>query len=228
MQDVEDLLRTLPRSVTPGPAGPETAAADVARGHRALARRRRGRLAGLAGGVAVVAGVAVAFTVPTQPGGSPRPAAASAGVTGTAHGLTLVAYTGAQPEGFKVSTVPSGWHVVASNDSSFVVAPPGAATDPGTDGGISFIGRIAVMLQGDSTLDPSAKVTAVTVNGQPGKLTLSKDSNPQLSFWQLFYPDAQGHRVQVQVPESLGLSKAQIVSFAAGITVTAAAQPGLG
>jgi hypothetical protein len=225
MQDVEDMLRTLPRSVTPGPAGPETAAADVARGHRALVRRRRTRLAGLAGGVAVVAGVAVAFTVPTQPGSSPRPAAAS---TGTQSKITLVAYTGAQPEGFKVSTVPSGWHVVASNAGSFVVAPPGASTDPGTDGGISFIGRIAVMLQGDSTLDPAAKVTTVTVNGHQGQLTLSPDRNPELSFVQLFYPDAQGHKVQVQVPQSLGLSNAQIVSFAAGITVTSAAQAGQG
>lgn len=227
MQDVVDMLRTLPRSVTPAPAGPDTAAADVARGHRALGRRRRRRMAALAGGAAVVAGVAVAVTLPGQPGSGPRPAAASAGAHAS---IRLVAYTGAQPQGFTVSTVPAGWHVVSSNAYSFVVAPPGASTAPGggDDQGISFVGRIAVMLQGDSTLATDAKVTAVTVNGQPGKLTLSDDSNPQLRFWQLYYPDAQGHKVLVQVPASLGLSNAQVVSFADGITVTSAAKAGLG
>jgi hypothetical protein len=228
MPEVVEMLRALPRSVTPAPAGADDIAADLARGHRALARRRRQRLAGLAGGVAVVAGVAVAFTLPGQPGRSAAPATASA-AAGAHPAIQLVAYSGAQPAGFTVGTVPAGWQVVSSDAYSFVVAPPATSAAPSADGqGVSFIGRIAVMLQGDTTLAPDATVTAVTVNGQPGKLTVNADSDPRLSSVELFYPDAHGHQVQVQVPASLGLSNAQIVRFAAGITVNSAAKAGLG
>ena len=55
MPDIADMLQALPNAVTPGPAGPDLAAADVARGHRALRQRRRRRLAGVAGTVAVAA-----------------------------------------------------------------------------------------------------------------------------------------------------------------------------
>lgn len=58
MPDIVDMLQALPYAVTPGPAGPELAAADVERGHRAL-RRRRLRLAGAAGTVAAGATAAV-------------------------------------------------------------------------------------------------------------------------------------------------------------------------
>ena len=76
MPDMVDMLQALPHAVTPGPAGPDLAAADVARGHRALRQRRRRRLAGVAGTVAVgaaavvfVAMVAtVLFTIPLYPG----------------------------------------------------------------------------------------------------------------------------------------------------------------
>jgi hypothetical protein len=111
------------------------------------------------------------------------------------------------------------------------VAPPGTSTAPAGGGGqgvVSFVGRIAVMLQGDSTLAPGAKVTALTINGQPGKLALSDAADGNMRSEMLFYPDAKGHQVQVQVPVSLGLSNAQIVSFADGITVTSAAKAGLG
>ncbi len=228
MQEIVEMLQTLPRSVTPAPAGPDEADADLARGHRALSRRRRQRLAGLAGGMAVVAGLAVAVTLPGQPGHGPAPATTSSAAA--AHpAIRLVAYSGAQPAGFTVGTVPAGWHVVSSDAYSFVVAPPGASTAPSADGqGVSFIGRIAVMLQGDSTLSPDDKVTAVAVNGQPGKLSFSDDKNPELRFYELFYPDAQGNQVLVQVPASLGLSSTQIVRFAEGITVTSAAKAGLG
>ncbi len=71
MPDIVDMLQALPHAVTPGPAGPELAAADVARGRRALGRRRRRRLAGVAGTVAVV-GVAAIVPAATS---APQPAA---------------------------------------------------------------------------------------------------------------------------------------------------------
>jgi hypothetical protein len=83
MPDIVDLLQALPPAVTPGPAGPDLAAADVARGHRALRQRRRRRLAGVTGTVAVAAVAAVLATTsmpqPAAPAGSAsRAPAASA------------------------------------------------------------------------------------------------------------------------------------------------------
>ena len=74
MPDIVDMLQALPHAVTPGPAGPDLAAADVARGHRALRQRRRRRLAGVAGTVAV--GAAAVVLVATS---APRSAAPAAG-----------------------------------------------------------------------------------------------------------------------------------------------------
>ena len=77
MPDVTDRLRELPPAITPGPAGPDIVAADVARGHRALGQRRRRRLAGAAG--AAAAGVtAVALAVTSAPGpAAPTPPGAN-------------------------------------------------------------------------------------------------------------------------------------------------------
>ena len=66
MQDIVDILQALPRDVTPGPAGPDLAAADVERGHRALRQRRRRRLAGVAG-TAAVGAAAVVFVATSAP-----------------------------------------------------------------------------------------------------------------------------------------------------------------
>jgi len=41
MPDIVDMLQALPHAVTPGPPWPDLAAADVARGHRALGQRRQ-------------------------------------------------------------------------------------------------------------------------------------------------------------------------------------------
>jgi hypothetical protein len=75
------MLQALPHAVTPGPAGPDLAAADVARGHRALGQRRRRRLAGVAGTVAVGAVAVVLAATPAlrtaAPAGTASPAPAA-------------------------------------------------------------------------------------------------------------------------------------------------------
>jgi hypothetical protein len=70
MPDIVDMLQALPHAITLGPADPDLAAADVARGHRALGQRRRRRLAGVTGTVAVGA-VAAVLAITSLP----RPAA---------------------------------------------------------------------------------------------------------------------------------------------------------
>jgi hypothetical protein len=225
MRDVQDMLATLPHAVTPGPAGADVVAADVARGHQAMKRKRRRRFAGLGAATAAVAAVAVAVIPPAHLG-RPAPGVSAGGSSVTAHTtkVRLVAYTGAQPAGFTVSTVPAGWQVIASDDYSFVVAPPGAPVSQPD----SFVGRIVVMLQGMSEFSSDSHVTQVTVNGREGQLGLTADGNTATGSKWLIFPDAAGHKVLVQVPTSLGLTDAQIVSFAQGITVTRMAKAGVG
>lgn len=218
MPDVLDVLRTLPHAVTPGPAGADVSAADVARGHRALIRQRRRRIACSSAVVAVAAAVAAGASQPPL-GLTPR-AANGSSVTAQAPRVRLVAYTGTQPVGFKVSTVPAGWQVVSSSIGAFVVAPPGASLPPDPPGVQIFLpGRMAVMLQGSSQLPADAPTTKVTINGREGLLALLP-SGRYGRIMTLLFPDAAGHKIWVQVPMSVGLTSDQIVRFAQGITVT--------
>jgi hypothetical protein len=82
MPDIVDMLQALPHDVTPGPAGPDLAAADVARGHRALVRRRRRRLTGVAGTVAAGAAAVVLVVTSTSAPGHDATASAQTGVSG--------------------------------------------------------------------------------------------------------------------------------------------------
>jgi hypothetical protein len=239
MPDVQDMLRTLPHAVTPGPAGADVAAADVARGHRALSRQRGRRLAGLGGAVAVVAAVAVTVSSqPAQLGRSAPSAAGSSTATSQTPNVQLAAYTGPQPAGFRVSTVPAGWRITSSDDYSFVVAPPGVTTASSaavpargghkvSDAG-SYVGKLVVMLQGLSELPSGSQVTKVTIHGEAGQLGFAEGGTGKSRYEWLIFPDASGHKILVQFPASLGLTRAQIVRFAEGITVTRAAKTAAG
>ncbi|MEV5721415.1 hypothetical protein AB0L41_46800 [Amycolatopsis mediterranei] len=212
MQDLTDVLSTLRHTGSPDPAGADTVAADVARGHAALIRRRRRRIVG-SGVVAVAAAAAVAVgTVGLGHGGQTVEAGQGTAKQQTAS-VQLAAYTGAQPAGFTVATIPAGWHVASSTSYAFVVTPPGADYRNYTSG-------IAVMLQGQSRLPSDSPVTNVTINGKAGVQGLTRGKKAQ---W-LIFSDAAGHQVLVQVPSHLGLSNDQIVRFAQGITVTGQAQ----
>jgi hypothetical protein len=100
--------------------------------------------------------------------------------------VRLVAYTGAQPIGFIVSTVPAGWQVASSDRAAFV-------------------------LQAGSRRPADSPVTKVTVNGRPGVLGFPYGGG----LW-LIFPDAKGHKILIQIPESLHLTTDQIVRFAQG------------
>src|SRR5689334_22712783 len=105
MPDVIDVLRNLPRVVPPVPVSPEIVAADVTRGRHAVTRRRRLRL-GLCG-----AAVAVAVAVAVGAGQAGR----LPGGTSSSTRVQLVSYTGEQPRGFKINTVPDGWQVISDD-----------------------------------------------------------------------------------------------------------------
>jgi hypothetical protein len=237
MKDMTDVLGAL-RDTGTAPADAETVAADVARGQRALVRRRHRRITGIAA-VAVVAAVAAGTaataarsgqssavasgtaTASARPGQLSGPGVAAAGQTTQ---VQLAAYHGPQPAGFTVATVPAGWKVVSSTTSVFVAVPPGAHTPKPVPGVIDLRGGISVMLQGASRLPADSAVTKVTVNGKAGSLGSTEDKQ---ATW-LIFPDGAGHSVLVQVPVELGLTDSQIVRFAEGVTVTQEAQASVG
>ncbi|MEU0600085.1 hypothetical protein ABZ484_17860 [Streptomyces sp. NPDC006393] len=227
MQDMIDALGALRGTGAQLPASEDAVAADLARGQRALIRRRR-RIVG-AGVAALGAATAVAVAVVGPVGESSSSVAtkrvaqpsASSGHSGTSIALELAAYKGAQPAGFKVDTVPAGWSVSSSNEYGFVAVPPGTGSHhSGTD----FMDGIAVFLQGDSVLPDDSPVTKVTINGKVGQLGFSGGRDAK---W-LIFPDAAGDKVLVQVPTKLGLTDEQIVRFAQGITVTGHARAARG
>lgn len=229
MPDVEDVLRSMSHTVETGPAGPEIVAGDVARGHHAASRRRRQRFAGAAAFVAVAAAVVGVgqFGAPTADSTTDSGTVAAPETATRAPRLALVAYTGDQPAGFKVSTVPDGWRVVSSDRSAFVVRPPGVDVSPTAAGQpVSVKEDIAVSLQALSSFPKESPVRKVDINGKAGQLGHPLATPGKLSDtrW-LFFPGNTGSNVQVQVPASVGLSDDQVVDFARGISVTDEATP---
>jgi hypothetical protein len=223
MRDLMDILRNLPQAVSPEPADPEVVAADVVRGRRAV-RRRRLTLSGAA--IAVVAAVVVGAAQLGQQPGDQVTAAGGDKTTGQSTRLKLVAYTGEQPRGFRVSTVPDGWQVASDDASSFVVAPPGQDISPPKPGHpFSTAGRIAVSLQGLTKFTKNQQVQKVDVNGEVGLIGFAQGPGGTTSDvkW-LMFPDAAGRRVLVQLPGSVDLTDDQLVDFARGISVTDQAQ----
>ena len=223
MQDMIETLGSLREKDLAGPASAETVAADVARARRARSRRRLWRVAG----TGVVAAVATVVATGGTTAGAQHNEAASAPSAPAAQQrsatavlpVQLTAYTGVQPDGFTVATVPSGWTVRSSDAFAFVVQPPGDTSHMEGD----FENAITVMLQGDSS-GPTLGVTPVTVNGRPGTLGASEGGLATL----LLFPDGKGHQVLVQVFTKYHLSNAQIIQFADGVGVTDAVQTAKG
>lgn len=226
MHDVIEALGALRGTGEQTPPTPDTVASDLDRGRRALTGRRR-RRAARAGFATAVVVTAVTVAVVSRPGGGAGAAtrqAAHAPVSAAApHALQLVAYTGVQPSGFRVDTVPAGWTVSSSDASSFVAVPPGAHVHQ-SPGDVDLAAGIAVSLQGDEQFAPGTTVTTVAVNGRPGRLALTSDRTAK---W-LIFPDAKGHKVLVQALVTLGVSDEQLVRFAEGVTVTGEAQVAVG
>jgi hypothetical protein len=77
-------------------------------------------------------------------------------------------------------------------------------------------------------LPSDAQTTQATVNGKVGQLGLAEGGTAATRDEWLILPDAAGHKILVQVPASLGLTQAQLVRLAQGITVASAAKTAAG
>jgi hypothetical protein len=210
MTDLNSLLNT----ATGGhrPATTTDIDADVARGRRALRNRRVSVLGRGAFALTLVAGVVVA-----QNGGAFDGSPAKDPVI-TAPSMAFVAYTGTQPAGFSVTTVPAGWRIQGVNEYSLVIVPPGN-DKPATDVQLSsFQGKLLVSLESlDATEAPTG--TPVSVGGQDGFVSRRGDGYGQLRF-----TDSSDHRMYVQWPVDAGWTDREVADFAAGIKVLSAAK----
>ena len=234
MTDMKDLLNVALSDI-PRTAEPASSAEDLTRGRRLL-RRRRQRMAGLAGvTAAVLCGILVPLSLNgSSPAASHPVAAASSPVsshpkaTGApthttapqtqAHAIKLVAWKGTQPPGYEVAWMPKGWVVQGSNPYRLTIAPPGDK-DKSPD---SFLGKLVVMLQSADATAPPANWADHPVNGREGKFDVQGDTQI------LTFKVAGGQWVVVQAPVILGWNSAELAKFAGGVQVLAAAQAGRG
>ena len=201
--------------------------ADLARGQKALRRRRLFQAGGSTAFAAAAVAAAVAFTTtggPTAPAGT-APLAQSTSASSTAPApapaaLKLVAYTGEQPEGYTLDTVPDGWEIQGIDQYVLTLAPKNAKDKDRN----SFEGKVVVMLQSvDDTSTPKGE--KVDVAGRPG--VLGKAEN-QTTGWWLFVEQPSGPWMQVQVWDGLGWSGPDVIEFAKGVHVNENAKPGVG
>ena len=227
MPDLESRLRSL--RFESAPVTDIEVAGDLRRARRAVTHRRAIRVTTGAASVAaigLVAGVIVAnqpdhaardVSQPTQHSRPSTGTQASSGPrAGKAVPIRLVDYTGAQQPGFTVTKVPEGFVLQGATSYSLDVAR--ADDHSSVD---VFSDKVVVMLQSqsasfDRTGDPvQVHGTTGYVRDEPGVAT------------SLEYMDGD-HDVVVQAWDSLGLSRDQLVEFANGVTVTSAAQAGVG
>ena len=217
MTDITDGLAELGKRLPQAPSD-DTVAADLARGRAAL-RRSRLRLGGALSVAALVIGGAAGYlSVAGQSAGQSAArqhhgASASAPVK-----IRLTDYSGQQPHGFNVASVPQGFHLQlqASNAGLFILAPPGADKNP-----YSFTGKLVVTAEAGSELGhwQSDGDRSVTVHGGLGRIGDQKGFATQLWF-------GAGHGivVDVQAWDSIGLTDQQLIDFANGVTTTPALQ----
>jgi hypothetical protein len=196
----------------PGPSA-EQADADVARGRRALRRRRTVQRVGASAFAVAALAAAVAY-------GTAGGSTADHPTTPRVVAAHLVAYKGEQPEGFTIDKVPDGWEVQGVSAAVLTIAPKDAA-DKNMD---SFVGKIAIMLQSqDDHSTPTG--TKVTVGGRPGVINPGLGTDHGQNLW---VKQPNGIWLQVQIWDASGWTQENIVEFGAGIHVQKGAVQGRG
>lgn len=213
-----DLNTRLERFGGPIEAAPaETIEADVARGQRAVRRRRVAQTVG--GSTFAVAAIMAAFAFTGAPVDGPgAPSHPPAVAQGTAGALKLVQYGGPQPAYFTIDKVPEGFFVQKDYYGGLTIAPK-SAESPGPDVDPSkspmydpehLGGKIGIFLE-QKAYRGEVDGEKLTVGGFPAVM------HPIGPNWQLImtvHPEVYA-TVQVDVP----LSRAQILELGAGLHV---------
>jgi hypothetical protein len=233
MTDITELFTSVGPSADASQSA-ETVEADIARGHQALAREHRRRtIRRSMAATTAVAAAAIVAVVATQLGSSAtspkhhqtnaiqktgthvkarHPVAAKAKQRSTAP-IKLVAYTGQQPKGFTVDSIPSGWFLGGVNQFALTIDPAGDQDVSASD----FEGKLAVLTQ-SVDVHGLGGGALVSVNGEAGRITQQGKYGLNLN-----YTTPSGFGVDIQAPAQLNWSDAQLVAFADGVHVTAQA-----
>ena len=222
------------------PPSAEQVTADIARGRRALRRRRTVQT--VAGSSFAVAALVAGFAV-TAGGNDASPSAPVAGGDrpSSAAAVKLVAYQGEQPKGFTIDTVPEGYVIESGDDYSLVLAPKKPQKHEGISPSAiagSFIGKIAIMLESKDQSGPSREGITVQVGDPSGTLLKSlRGETPDGpaptapggdTGWELWVKQPSGVYLIVQFWQGLGLSQDQMIEVGAGVHVEEGAKQGVG
>jgi hypothetical protein len=220
-----DLHSLLSQAAQPdgAPAPDSVVDADLVRGRRALTHRRM-RRTGTRSALAAV--VAIGTFAAVHPGGSssgttaaPAKTKATTAATKTNLGVKLVAYTGAQPAGYTVDSVPAGWEIQGVNNDDLAIAPVGFA-----DQDLSvFEGKLVVMLLSKDATPPTTGTPVDLGVAGTGRIDHSNPGEPILTF-----KDAAGHWLDIQVPPALHWTDAQVAAFGAAVHANSTAVAGVG
>jgi hypothetical protein len=220
MIDLTDRLASLGATRTDLPSE-STVVADLSRGRAAL-HRNRIRVGGAVTAVALAL-VGTAGYLGASSAAAPHHQHVAAEtqqhgtVVPTRSKIKLVDFTGQEPPGFNITSVPQGFDLQtqASNGHEFVLAPPGADKVAN-----SFTGKLVVTAEAASELGKwqSFGDHSVTVSGSQGRLG---DDGTATKLW---FDAGHGVVVDVQAWDSIGLTNQQLIEFADGVTTTPALQ----
>jgi hypothetical protein len=223
MTDLTDLLDSAAGN-HPAPS-PDVVHEDVARGRRALVRRRWTR-AGLAvtGAAAVaVAAVAVPAALDTGPDVRGVVPAAGGGVGPAADapnpGVDLVPFdAGPSPKPLSPGLVPDGWSV-SGDEHALVIAPPGSDTSPA-----DYRGKLVVYLDANTIPNESLPMkVSVDVGDRTGFAIRAEPA-----MLQVWVPQEDGTALRAQAPPSLGWDEATLGRFLGEVVVGEGASAGVG
>ena len=211
---MNDLNTLLDRAAGPV-GGPTDAFADLARGHRALARTRRRRACvGLLGAAAAgVAGLGVVRYVDADR--TPTPATAEHR-TDAGLGINLLAQPfDAGPYTFDAT--PEGWEVQGAVPSAVTIAPIGFPDQEP----LSFVGKLVILFD----RNPPGHGEQVDVDGRTFWVRESDDYTTISTRTQAGEPEGI---VRIQYPSDTGWTRVTMLEFLAGVHVGPGAQPGVG
>jgi hypothetical protein len=197
--------------------------ADLARGRRAL-RRRRG-IQTVASAALAVAALLAGFTFANRTAASPD--GRTAEVPAAAPATGVVEYTGEQPKGFTIKTVPAGYTVRSDDNNVVVLGPEGEQgpipdVDPFRDpehDAQTYAGqvRISVETTEDMTIGTG---TGIKVAGKEGILTKGPTGMPTADAgWSVWVLQSAGRWLIVYFGQGFKLSQSEMIEVAAGVTV---------
>ncbi|SHN75246.1 hypothetical protein [Cryptosporangium aurantiacum] len=184
---------------------------DLARGRRRVLRRRAAIAGGVAAAALLVGGVATVAGLDAGGDGTTGVATTEHRTTVRTQEVTLVAYTGEQPKGYRVEQLPDGWVIQGGSEASLTIAPANAA-DQNPD---SFVNKLTVLSASSDT--PPETLTEGTPVPMSGGTGYFRDAGDGVQIFT--YQDPSGRWVQIQVPAQLHWDAARSAAFAEGITV---------